>query len=389
MLIAGPAFAAAAIPLRPMPDPSLITIGSRSVPARVLGKLRELDEQETRFSTELEDPANLADHKKVRDLTLQRAAVLPVVDGYRRLRALLNEIEGLEAVIAAKEDRELVALAEEELPNVRDSAQRTLDEVLARLVTADDRKVGSVMMELRAGTGGDEACIWCRDLLDMYTRYAAKRGWTVETLDLSEEPAVGGIRSAVLNVRGDGVWSELAFEAGVHSVKRVPATEAQGRIHTSTATVAALPEPEEVDIKIDWANDVEETITTSQGPGGQNVNKVATAVQLHHKPSGILIRMQESKSQQQNRTQAKRLLMTKLHDIEQRRLHAQRSAARRGQIGTGDRSEKIRTYRWKEGIVADERLPGEYQLRDIMSGDLSALMADLLERETVRRLAEL
>jgi len=172
----------------------------------------------------------------------------------------------------------------------------------------------------------------------------------------------------------------------VHSVKRVPATEAQGRIHTSTASAAVLPEPEEVNIKIDWANDVEEHVTTSQGPGGQNVNKVATAVQLHHKPSGIVIRMQESKSQQQNRVQAKRLLLAKLYDLEQRKKHAERSAARRSQIGSGDRSEKIRTYRWKEGIVADERLPGEYQLRTIMAGDLAELMKDLVAQETRRRL---
>jgi len=169
----------------------------------------------------------------------------------------------------------------------------------------------------------------------------------------------------------------------------VPATEAQGRIHTSTATVAVLPEPEEVDVRIDWANDVVEDVTTAQGPGGQNVNKVATAVKLFHKPTGIEVRMQESKSQHQNRDKARRLLAARLYELERQRQHAERAAARKSQIGGGDRSEKIRTYRYKDGIVADERLPEQYPLRDVLAGDLSRLFQALSEQETARRLAEL
>jgi len=336
----------------------------------------------------LGDTATLADHRKARDLSIKRAALAPVVADYERLNSLVREVESCRAALAGP-DRELAEMAAAEIPGLEREIATLTEQLKTSLVSSDDRRVGAVILELRAGTGGDEAAIWTRDLLEMYTRHAARRGWSVEVMDLSAEPQVGGVRSAVLEIRGEGVWSEMAFEAGVHSVKRVPATETQGRIHTSTATVAVLPEPEEVDVKIDWANDVEEHVTTSQGPGGQNVNKVATAVQLLHKPTGINIRMQESKSQQQNREKAKRLLMTKLYEIERQRVHAQRSAARREQIRGGERSEKIRTYRFKEGIVADERLPGEYALRDLLAGDMNEILGDLMQQETQRRIAAL
>lgn len=369
--------------------PDTITLAGRVLPARVLERLEEIDKQEKLLAAKLEESGVIADHRASREVAMQRAAVRPAAEGYRELAAIGREVDSLRAAIANPSDAEFAQLAALELPSLESKATALLDRVLAELVQSDDRQIGSVMMELRSGTGGDEAALWCRDLMEMYCKYAVRQKWDCEMLDVAYESDAGGVRNCVLNIKGDGVWTHLAFEAGVHSVKRVPATEAQGRIHTSTASVAVLPEPEQVNIKIDWVNDVEENVTTSQGPGGQNVNKVATAVQLHHKPSGIIIRMQESKSQQQNRAMAKRLLLTKLFDIEQRKKHSERAAARKSQIGTGDRSEKIRTYRWKEGIIADERLPGEYQLRDIMAGDLTELMNDLIEHETRRRLAEL
>ncbi len=358
------------------------------IPGRVWEKLRAMDSHERELARQLEDPAVASDHKKVRQLAIQRAALAPVVDEYRRITRLEREVEELEAA-ARDGDAEFAALAREELPRLREQGEAAVKSVLSGLVTSDDRKVGSVILEIRAGTGGDEATLWARDLMEMYQKYAARRGWGFEVMELAGEPGVGGVRGVTIGVKGEGVWSELAFEAGVHGVKRVPATEAQGRVHTSTATVAVLPEPEEVDVKIDWTNDVEEQATRAQGPGGQNVNKVETAWQILHKPTGMVIKMMESKSQQQNREKARRLLMARLFEAERRRQHEARSAARSAQIGAGERSEKIRTYRWKEGIAADERLPGEYQLRDLLAGDFAELFRDLMDRETRKRLAEL
>jgi peptide chain release factor 1 len=360
-----------------------------TLPPRVFEILEARAAELGQIEAALLDPEVAADHRRARELSMRRAALAPVVDAYRAFLTLRRERDELESATRPGGDPELAQLAREELPAIRARLDEALRRVLAHLVSAEDRGVGSVMLEIRAGTGGDEAALWARDLLEMYRKYAARKGWTFEVLDLNVEPGIGGIRQAVVSVRGDNVWSELSFEAGVHSVKRVPATEAQGRVHTSTATVAVLPEPRDVDVKIDWDRDVVEDVTTAQGPGGQNVNKVATAVRLVHVPTGIEVRMQESKSQHQNRERARRLLLARLYELERRRQHEERSAARKSQIGTGERSEKIRTYRYKEGIVADERLPDEYPLRDLLAGEWERLFEALMRRETARRLEQL
>ena len=361
-----------------------------SIPSTVLAKLDELDDQYAQIERDLESPEVAADHNRLRELSIKRAALTPVVEGYRAFKALTDEIGELRAVIDSGDDLELAQMAREELPELEARASEKIEQVKAQLVTADDRKVGSVILEIRAGTGGDEAGLWARDLLEVYTRYAASKGWKVEEMELDADPSLGGVRKAIVTITGEGVWSELSFEAGVHSVKRVPATESQGRIHTSTCTVAVLPEPEEVDVKIDWSNDVEEHVTTAQGPGGQNVNKVATAVHMVHKPTDVEVRMQETKSQAQNREKAKRLLKARVYEIERQKAEAERAAERKGQIGSGARSEKIRVYRYQDNIVSDQRLSEKFTKTGIIdNANLQPLFDALIEQETAKRLAAL
>ncbi len=352
----------------------------------LLAKVEKMAAERARLAEQLNDPTVLADHKKVRDLSIRKSALDPIADDYDRYRVLHKETHDLKAVIAAGEDAELVEMAREELPRVEAEANAILERLLASLVNAADQSIGSVMLEIRAGVGGDEAALWAADLMAMYQKYAGARGWRFEPMEITTESGVGGIRSAVVSVSGDGAWSERAHEAGTHCVKRVPATEAHGRVHTSTATVAAMPEPREIELVID-PEDVDEIVTTAQGPGGQNVNKVSTAVRLLHKPSGIEVRMQETKSQSQNREKAWRLLRARLYERELLRRRAEESAQRLAQIGSGDRSERIRTYRYKEGQAVDHRLERAFAFESVLAGDLAPIIKALQEQETVRRLA--
>lgn len=354
----------------------------------LIAKLDELSGQFDELDRRLADPDVMSDHEQIRDLSVKRSAMQGLVETYRAWRRLVGQIRDNEAIVAAKEDAELVELAQAELPELREQAAALIDQASNELVTADDRAIGAVILEVRAGTGGAEAALWAGDLLEMYQRYAAHRKWKFETLEFSPGDQ-GGIRHAVASVRGEAVWQGLGYEGGVHCVKRVPATETQGRIHTSTATVAVLPEPEKLQIDIP-DSDVQMHITTAQGPGGQNVNKVATAVHLIHVPTGIEVRMQESKSQQQNRERAWQLLRARVYDHHQRLKDAERAQTRSEMIGTGGRSERARTYRWKENIVVDHRLEGRsFNLQPVMAGELDPLIDALIAEDRTRRLAAL
>jgi peptide chain release factor 1 len=355
--------------------------------SNLIRNLDEIDAQHAALSKQLEDPAVLADHRQVRAVSIKKAAIEPLVNDYRSYRAALSQIDDLNAVINAADDGDLVALAREELPLLRQRADELIESIQKRLVTAEDQTIGALILEVRAGVGGDEAGIWAGDLVNMYRRYAALRGWTVDDLQVSPADQ-GGFKQAVLSISGEGAWANLGYEGGTHQVKRIPATEAQGRVHTSTATVAVLPEPEEVEVKI-APEDVKEILTTAQGPGGQNVNKVATAVHLIHLPTGIEVRMQETRSQGQNRAKAWQLLRARLYERQKAELHAARGEVRRSMIGSGDRAEKIRTYRWKENLVVDHRVNESFNLTDIMAGRMQELIDKLTAHDIAQRLASM
>jgi peptide chain release factor 1 len=318
---------------------------------------------------------------------VKRAALEPVVKVYREYRDTVQQVEEMEAIVTDGSDPELTELARQELPDLRLQSQDMIESVQRQLVTADDRAVGSLMLEIRAGVGGDEAALWAGDLVTMYERFVVVKGWRAEVVD-AQQGDQGGCKQAILRVSGEGVFSELGFESGTHQVKRVPATETQGRVHTSTATVAVLAEPEDIQVELD-PNDVQENITTAQGPGGQNVNKVATAVHLIHRPTGVEVRMQDTKSQAQNRQMAWRLLRARLYEQQKAKVEAERAEVRSSMIGSGSRAEKIRTYRFKENLVVDHRLKSSFNLGEVMQGRLGPLVDALIEQETARRLAEL
>jgi peptide chain release factor 1 len=352
---------------------------SERISDNVVEKLLEIVQQHDELSAQLLEPDVLTNHKKVTALSIKKAAIAPLVEQFNAYQTALAQQRECEEV-ALGDDAELASMAKEELVELDSKLTARTLSIQKQLVTAKEQSVGSVILEVRAGVGGDEATLWANDLEEMYRRFAHLRGWKIEELDTS--------KTIILSIAGEGVWTNLGFESGTHQVKRVPATETQGRIHTSTATVAVLPEPEEIEIDLD-PNDVKESITTSTGPGGQNVNKVATAVHLIHEPTGIEVRMQDTKSQAQNREKAWKLLRARLFDVQKAKIDAERAEARNSMIGSGNRAEKIRTYRYKDNLIVDHRISGNYNLADVLSGNMQTMIDELIEAETARRLAEL
>ncbi|MBU1259638.1 MAG: peptide chain release factor 1 [Planctomycetes bacterium] len=355
----------------------------------VTKKLDELDGRYAELEKQLNDPAITMDSAKLIAISKEQGKIRAVVTKYRGYKKLITEIQQTQAILDdASTEEELKQLAAEDLAGLKEKTKSLFEQIKDSLVMSDDEAVGSVIVEIRAGTGGDEAALFARDLYNMYTHYAEKQKWKVELLDFSTNE-IGGFREVIFNVKGLGVWMHLGYEGGGHRVQRVPETETQGRVHTSAVTVAVLPEPEEIDIYINPA-DVSEFVCRAGGPGGQSVNKINSAVKLEHKPTRITVNMREDKSQHKNRAKAWRLLRSRVYDHYQSIERAKRDKKRKTMIGSGDRSEKIRTYNYPQNRVTDHRINlSIYNLDKIMDGDIENLVAGLIEYDKKLRLESL
>jgi len=343
----------------------------------MFSKLDEMEERLEEIDEVLQDPDRMSRVEDVGGLHRERGQLEPVVSIYREYQELQEEIRELREVVEGdgEADPEFVALAEQELEELEEKGQELKTELENRLLEQQEKEADKCIVEIRAGAGGDEAALFARDLFTMYRKYAEERGWDIERIDESRTD-MDGLRSITFSVDGPGAYSTFQFESGTHRVQRIPETESEDRIHTSTSTVAVLPEPEDVEVEID-ESDVEFSAMRSSGPGGQNVNKVATKVRLEHRPSGLIVECQTEKSQHRNRELAMRLLRTRLHEKKKEEQQKKREEIRRNQIGSGERSEKIRTYNFPQNRITDHRI--EYTTHDLETF-LDGEMDDHLDR---------
>lgn len=332
------------------------------------------------------DPTTLSDHKKLTELAQERSEIQDLVEAYHSYQQVDSELHDAEELLEIEEDEEMLELAKAEI-NKLTSQKEQLEERMRRLlVPRDKRDDKNVFIEIRAGAGGDEAAIFAADLLRMYMRYAEKQGYKTQIMD-ENFIGVGGYKEVIMAVKGQGAFSRFKFESGVHRVQRVPATESQGRIHTSTATVAVMPEVADVEITID-PNDLDITATFSSGPGGQHMQKNATAARVIHKPSGIAVKVQSERSLTQNKQLAIAIIQARLQESAEAEQHAEVAAERKSQVGSGERSEKIRTYNYPQSRVTDHRINySSYNLTAVMDGDLDEFVEQLTIADEAERLA--
>lgn len=340
---------------------------------QVLAKLEELSRRYEELNEELASPEVLSDPQKLRKMGKERAELDDIMKVYNDLTDVMQEIGDLRTIIRDEEDPELVKMAKEELPGLEERRDRLEEELNVLLLPRDPNDEKNTFLEIRAGTGGEEAALFASDLFRSYCRYAEARGWHVEIMSMSQA-STGGIKEVIALIQGHGAYSRLKYERGVHRVQRIPVTESQGRIHTSAVTVAVLPEADEVDVTID-PKDLRIDVFRSSGPGGQSVNTTDSAVRITHLPTNLVVSCQDEKSQHKNKAKALKILRARLLDVIEAEQQSAISAERKAQVGTGDRSERIRTYNFPQNRVTDHRIGLTlYRLEGVMSGDLDEII---------------
>ncbi|MEM1041254.1 MAG: peptide chain release factor 1 [Bacteroidota bacterium] len=349
--------------------------------------LRDIKARHAEVERLMATPEVATDPTQLADLGREHSELTDLKAKIERVEALQQEADDLRE-LAGGDDPELAEMAALELEGIEAKLPKAEEALRLALIPKDPADAKDAILEIRAGTGGDEASLFTGDLLRLYTRFAEQRGWKIEMMDATEG-AQGGFKEITLSVKGPEVFGTMKYESGVHRVQRVPATESQGRIHTSAATVAVLPEAEEVDVEI-HANDLEIDVYRSSGPGGQSVNTTDSAVRITHKPTGLVVTCQDEKSQHKNKDKALRVLRSRLYQAKLDAINAERSEQRRALVGSGDRSEKIRTYNYPQSRVTDHRLTGDdknHALQDVLNGDLDAIIAALRMAENAERLS--
>ncbi|MDO4942421.1 MAG: peptide chain release factor 1 [Lachnospiraceae bacterium] len=351
-------------------------------------KLEDLVDRLASVLEELNDPDVVNDQKRFRDLMKEQAELAPIVEKYNEYKAAQENIEESLEILEEESDEEMRELAKEELAESKERVEELENEIKILLIPKDPNDDKNVIVEIRAGAGGDEAALFAAELFRMYRSYSDSQRWRTELISANEN-GIGGFKEASFMINGQGAYSRLKYESGVHRVQRIPATESGGRIHTSTVTVAIMPEAEDVDVEIDM-NDCRFDVFRASGNGGQCVNTTDSAVRLTHIPTGIVVSCQDEKSQLKNKDKALKVLRARLYDLEQQKAHDAEAEARRSQIGTGDRAEKIRTYNFPQGRVTDHRIKLTlHKLDSILNGDLDEVIDSLTAADQTAKLAKM